>query len=74
MRGKKQENHYHKEFILGAFVGSALGAAGALLFGTQKGKRLQKGIVHKCNNLNDAAEKWMKNLSNPKIQKRVRKR
>jgi gas vesicle protein len=46
-----------KDFLLGVFIG---GSAGALLFNTERGKKVQKDILSKYRQMRRKAENYIK--------------
>ncbi|GAB4189099.1 MAG: hypothetical protein Tsb0015_09600 [Simkaniaceae bacterium] len=71
---RSEEHHSYKDFFLGAFIGGTLGAMSALFFGTKKGKKLQREIAHKYQEINHSAEEFLKHFTKEPPQKRKRKR
>lgn len=55
----KHRHHNHKDILIGVAVGATVGALTTLLFGTEKGKKLQKEVVHKIHQLQTEREHFM---------------
>jgi gas vesicle protein len=69
------QKHSNK-FMLGAFIGSTIGAMTTLLFSTAEGKKIQKNIMKKFHSMDHKTghfglQKW---ASPKKIVKKLKKR
>lgn len=53
--GRKQPG---KDFVLGAMIGSTLGALTAIMFGTKKGDQIQKELMKKYHELEGAVSEY----------------
>ncbi|MGD2168662.1 MAG: YtxH domain-containing protein [Chlamydiota bacterium] len=63
---KHHHHNHHGEFFIGALVGSCVGVMTTLLFSTKKGKKIQKDVVHKCKDLTEDAEDFIKSFAHKK--------
>lgn len=61
-----QSEHSCKNLFLGAFLGLAIGALAVLYLGTSGGKRLQKDVLSKLEDI--------KELKKPRSKKRSKKK
>ena len=57
-----KQRHSGKQFMEGMLIGSSLAAAATFVFGTKKGKALQKKLVQKYKTLGHKAEGYMHTL------------
>lgn len=55
-------DHPFKNFFTGALFGSVLGALAAFLFGTSKGRRMKKELMHKCHDIGCTIEDKIEDL------------
>ncbi|MGH2640023.1 MAG: YtxH domain-containing protein [Rhabdochlamydiaceae bacterium] len=55
-------SHKVQDFIMGAFVGSAMGALATLLFTTQKGKQIRQTIADKYHELEEGLKSTAENV------------
>jgi len=65
-------NYRIQDFFFGAFVGGAIGALTTMLFTTQKGKQLQKGIADKYEELKENVKETANNVAD-KAEKGIEK-
>lgn len=66
------DDHTGKDFIVGAMIGSTLGALTAAMFTTKKGHKVQKDIASKYHELEGIMKKYV-NGKKRKVKNRVRK-
>ena len=64
-----KEEHPGRDFLVGAMIGSTLGALTAMMFTTKKGHRIQKDMVDKYHEI----EEIMKGYVDGKKKKGPRK-
>lgn len=68
--------HNYKDFFTGAILGSTLGAAAALMF-TEKGKKIQKELMHKYHDVEKYFDHFQKSaakkLKKPAVKRVVNK-
>ena len=73
MFGTKQKKHSYGDIFEGMLIGGALASAAVLLFGTKKGKEIQKELVHKykqlCHKTEDMKAKFGKLVKSTKAKK-----
>jgi len=65
---QKQSN----KFMIGAFIGTTIGAMTTLLFSTAEGKKIQKRIMKKFHEMDKkthhfGAGKWLEHKALPKV-------
>ncbi len=72
--------HSYIDFLEGVLIGGSLGAAGLFLFGTQKGKKLQKkamqhyhALEKKAHHYRDNLERAMKSPAAKKLKQLTKK-
>ncbi len=63
------------KFMIGALVGSTVGALTTLLFNTQEGKRIQKKLMHKFHEMHEktghfGVQKWTSKIARKKSKAR----
>ena len=73
MLGNKQKKHSFGDIFEGMLIGGALASAAVLLFGTKKGKEVQKELVHKykqlCHKTEGMRAKFGKLVNSTKAKK-----
>ncbi len=74
-----KSKHSYVDFLEGILIGGSLGAAATFIFGTEKGKKLQKEVSQKYKKLERKAghyrhnvEKAFKSPAAKKLQKEIR--
>ncbi len=68
---KSKQSHSH--FLEGILLGSTIGAVSTFLFGTNKGKKIQKELVSKYKKLSHKIEKAAKSPVGKKIKKAAKR-
>jgi gas vesicle protein len=57
-----KSKHSYVDFLEGMLIGGSLAAAASFVFGTQKGKKLQKDVLAKYKKLGHKAEHYLDNV------------
>jgi gas vesicle protein len=69
----ESKRHSVLDFIEGMIIGGSLAAATTFLFGTEKGKKIQKNLLNKVDKFRKDVKKSVNKSARQKVKQKVKK-